>query len=60
MDVAPYPKEARALIEEAAVTAGREPAEVAVIYNFGGAITDTMQSPARKIVPAVREAIAPA
>jgi len=27
--------------------AGREPAEVATIYNFGGAITDTPQSPAR-------------
>jgi alkanesulfonate monooxygenase SsuD/methylene tetrahydromethanopterin reductase-like flavin-dependent oxidoreductase (luciferase family) len=40
-------RESRALIDEAAVAAGREPAEVSTIYNFGGAITDTPQSPAR-------------
>jgi hypothetical protein len=30
-----------------AVKAGREPADIATIYNFGGAITDTSQTPVR-------------
>lgn len=37
--LSPLYKESRPIIEEAAVAAGRDPADVATIYNFGGRIT---------------------
>jgi alkanesulfonate monooxygenase SsuD/methylene tetrahydromethanopterin reductase-like flavin-dependent oxidoreductase (luciferase family) len=40
-------RESRPLIDQAAAVAGRDPAEIATIYNVGGPITDTPQSPSR-------------
>jgi alkanesulfonate monooxygenase SsuD/methylene tetrahydromethanopterin reductase-like flavin-dependent oxidoreductase (luciferase family) len=37
----------RPIIDEAAVAGGRDPAEIVTVYNFGGPITDSPQSPAR-------------
>ena len=36
----------RPIIDEAAVAGGRDPAEIVTVYNFGGPITDSPQSPA--------------
>jgi alkanesulfonate monooxygenase SsuD/methylene tetrahydromethanopterin reductase-like flavin-dependent oxidoreductase (luciferase family) len=40
-------RESRPIIDEAAAAAGRKPAEIETIYNFGGPITPTPQSPTR-------------
>ena len=40
-------RESRPRIDEAAVAAGRDPAEIVSVFNFGGPITDSPRSPAR-------------
>jgi alkanesulfonate monooxygenase SsuD/methylene tetrahydromethanopterin reductase-like flavin-dependent oxidoreductase (luciferase family) len=40
-------RESRPVIDEAAAAAGRDPAEIVTVYNFGGPVTDSPQSPAR-------------
>jgi alkanesulfonate monooxygenase SsuD/methylene tetrahydromethanopterin reductase-like flavin-dependent oxidoreductase (luciferase family) len=45
--LSPRYHESRPVIDEAAVAAGRDPAEISTIYNFGGRITRSPLSPAR-------------